>query len=290
MNHKIKIGIVGQGYVGEAIKSGFELHHRNIKYYDKFDSAKSNVESIEQLANFCNIFFICVPTPMQKDGSCDTSIVEEVICDIDKYKSNSSKSNIAIIKSTVTPGTSEKIRNKICNLDIVFNPEFLTEKNFIEDFKNQEHIILGGSQESVNLISSVYKAVFSSAKIIKTDSKTAEMVKYFINTYLATKVAFANEIKIICDSINVDYDKVIEYAISDKRIGNSHLSVPGHDGHFGFGGSCFPKDLNALIELAKSNNIDPILLKSVWDLNLKVRPEQDWKELKGRAVSIDKDR
>ena len=190
MNHKIQIGIVGQGYVGKAIKSGFKLYDKDIKYYDKFHESKSNVGSIGDLAEACNIFFICVPTPMCKDGSCDTSIVEKVICDIDKYKSKSLNKNIAIIKSTIPPGTTEKISNKINNIDIIFNPEFLTEKNFIEDFKNQDKIILGGNEDSVNIISSMYSSVFSDAKIIKTDSKTAEMVKYFINTFLATKVEF----------------------------------------------------------------------------------------------------
>jgi UDPglucose 6-dehydrogenase len=101
---------------------------------------------------------------------------------------------------------------------------------------------------------------------------------------LATKVSFANEMKMICDGINIDYDKVVEYATHDERLGKSHWVVPGPDGKLGFGGSCFPKDINALIKFAEKLDIQTNVLLSAWDTNLDVRPEEDWKELKGRAV------
>ena len=130
----------------------------------------------------------------------------------------------------------------------------------------------------------VYSLVFPDIPIIKTGSKTAEMVKYFTNTFLATKVSFANEMKEICDKLNIDYDKVVEYSTYDERLGKSHWAVPGPDGKLGFGGSCFPKDINALVHLCSELNIPENILSSVIDTNLRVRPEQDWKELKGRAV------
>ena len=94
----------------------------------------------------------------------------------------------------------------------------------------------------------------------------------------------ANEMKMICDELKIDYDKVVEYSTYDERLGKSHWAVPGPDGKLGFGGSCFPKDLNALIKTAEKLNIFTNVLNSVWDTNLDVRPEEDWKELKGRAV------
>jgi len=127
--------------------------------------------------------------------------------------------------------------------------------------------------------------VFQDVTVIKTGSDTAEMVKYFTNCFLATKVGFANEMKQICDQHTIDYDKVVEYALYDKRIGTSHLSTPGPDGKMGFGGSCFPKDLNALVVVAKQCGVDPKILQAVWEKNLEVRPEKDWELLKGRAVS-----
>ena len=130
----------------------------------------------------------------------------------------------------------------------------------------------------------VYSLAFPNTKIVKTGSKTAEMVKYFINTFLATKVSFANEMKMICDGLNIDYDKVVEYSTYDERLGKSHWAVPGPDGKMGFGGSCFPKDINALIHLTGQLGLCPDVLLGVWEKNLEVRPERDWEELKGRAV------
>jgi UDPglucose 6-dehydrogenase len=115
------------------------------------------------------------------------------------------------------------------------------------------------------------------------------MVKYFINCFLATKVSFANEVKQVCDSMDIDYDKVVEYALYDDRIGRSHLSSPGPDGSCGFGGHCFPKDINALMFLARENDVDPAVLKAVWKKNLEVREarHRDWEKMPGRAVSED---
>ena len=177
------------------------------------------------------------------------------------------------------------LNKKYNYLSIVFNPEFLTEINFIEDFKKQNRIILGGPRPATTIMKMIYSKAFPKAHIIKTGSKTAEMVKYFTNTFLATKVSFANEMKEICDGLKIDYDKVVEYAIHDERLGKSHLAVPGPDGKLGFGGSCFPKDLNALIHLAGELELNTEVLKGAWNTNLKVRPEEDWKQLKGRAVT-----
>ena len=218
---------------------------------------------------------------MKENGECDIGIVEKEIIKIDQY---STEPKIIVIKSTVPPGTTKKIDTKSKNINIVFNPEFLTEQNFIEDFKKQNRIVIGGNEKSVQVIEEVYKRVFPSTTIIKTDATTAEMIKYLTNTFLATKVSFANEIKMICDKIDVDYDEVVEYSLYDKRLGNSHWAVPGPDGKLGFGGSCFPKDINALIYFAKEKGLDLDLLQSVWETNLKVRPEKDWEDLKGRAV------
>ena len=134
----------------------------------------------------------------------------------------------------------------------------------------------------------IYSLVFPNVPIIKTGSITAEMVKYFTNTFLATKVSFANEMNLICDKLGIDYDKVVEYSIYDERLGKSHWAVPGPDGHYGFGGSCFPKDINALIKIAEKMDVPPNIISAAWDTNTLVRPEQDWKELKGRAVVEEK--
>ena len=278
----MKLGIVGQGFVGTAVKEVMSNYYT----VNTFDiKQKCTCDSLHELVNTSDIVFVCVPTPMNEDGSCYTGIVESVVSDINDTVEDNSK--IVVIKSTIPPGTTDRLNKKYKNITIIFNPEFLTEANFVEDFRNQDRIIVGGQRPATSVLKQVYSLAFPKAHIIKTGSKTAEMVKYFTNTFLATKVSFANEMKMICDGINIDYDKVVEYATHDERLGKSHWVVPGPDGKLGFGGSCFPKDINALIKFAEKLDIQTNVLTSAWETNLDVRPEEDWKELKGRAVVED---
>ena len=274
-----KIGIIGQGYVGEAVKLVFEKNCI-VETYDINKS--SSCKSIEELLMKTDIIFICLPTPMNLDGSCNISIVDEVLKEIDRF----SKSNHLIaIKSTIPPKTTDFFKNKYQNISILFNPEFLTEANYIDDFRNQNRIIIGGNNKEANILYKIYKNIFTKSKVIITDPTTAEMIKYTTNTFLATKVSFANEIKQVCDSLNINYETLIQYTLHDKRIADSHLLVPGPDGKKGFGGSCFPKDINALISLGKELKINLNVIEGAWKTNLSVRPKKDWEKLKGRAVS-----
>ena len=278
------IGIIGQGFVGTAVRTGF-AGKIGIETYDKYATERSTCKSLEEVVNKTKIIFVCLPTPMNYDGTCDLSIIKDTVLKIDECATNK---HIVVIKSTVLPGTTEKL-NKICTkIQVVFNPEFLTEANYIDDFKNQTRIVLGGPRPASTIVKTLYKKVFEETPIIKTGSTTAEFVKYFLNCFLATKVSFANEFKQVCDGMAVDFDKVVEYALYDKRVGRSHFSVPGPDGKLGFGGSCFPKDLNAFINLAKDLDVNPLILSSVWDKNSELRPEKDWEKLLGRAVNFAK--
>jgi UDPglucose 6-dehydrogenase len=179
---------------------------------------------------------------------------------------------------------THKINSRV-NYPVVFNPEFLVERTATEDFKNTSRVILGGPSAATEILKKFYLKVFPKADIIETDSTTAEFVKYIANCFLATKVSLANEFAEMCSKLGVNYDKVIEYATKDERLGKTHWSVPGPDGNLGFGGSCFPKDLNALICVAQSLGIDVDVLKAAWKTNLRVRPGRDWELLKGRAVN-----
>ena len=273
-----KIGIIGQGFVGNAVAQKFQQYYEILTY--DLDETKANATEEEVLS--CNIVFLCLPTPMKETGECDISIVAGVLEKI----INLNQPKVVVIKSTVPPLTVEAF-NKITskNIQIVFNPEFLTERNAVEDYNNQKRIILGGPRPATTTLKRIFSKVFPKADIIKTDSTHAEMVKYLTNTFLSTKVSFANEIYQLCDSLNIDYDKVVEYATYDERLGESHWGVPGHDGDFGFGGHCFPKDLSALIklsfELGTTNNV----LCSTQTTNDEVRQNRDWETMKGRAVT-----
>ena len=282
----MKIGIVGQGYVGTAVKTVFKKHY-DVLTFD-LNRLLSNTETLHELVNTTDIVFVCVPTPMNPDGSCNLDIVNSVVRDINETVNAGQDGKIVAIKSTVPPGTTDKLNKECKNITVIFNPEFLTEANFIEDFRNQSRIIIGGVRPATTKLRQVYSLAFPDATIVKTGSKTAEMVKYMTNTFLATKVSFANEMYNICSRLDIDYDKVVEYSTYDERLGKSHWAVPGPDGKMGFGGSCFPKDINALIQLGLELDMTPEVLIAAWHTNLEVRPEEDWKELKGRAVVDDK--
>ena len=274
----MKIGIIGQGYVGSAIKLGFQDYY-DISTYDKFDLSKSTHSKISDIVEEAKVIFVCVPTPMRKDGTCYTGIVEEVIREINETATD----HIVVIKSTIPPGTTDRINQEYTHSTIIFNPEFLTEANFLDDFKNQNRIILGGDRKGTNKLRQIYSKVFPKATIVKTGDKHAEMVKYFTNTFLATKVSFANEMYNICQQLDLDYDKVVEYATYDERLGKSHWGVPGPDEDFGFGGHCLPKDLSAMI-----NGFDTLgLLEAVEQVNDQVRENRDWEHMVGRAVLED---
>jgi UDPglucose 6-dehydrogenase len=271
------IGIIGQGFVGNAVYQKFK-NYFNVLTFD-LDNSKCN-STEDELFEKSEIIFVCLPTPMNGDGSCNIDIVEGVIKKIDEK----TKNKIVVIKSTVPPNTTNTLNSKYNNVTVAFNPEFLTERNAVEDYENQGRIILGGPRPATTILKQVFSKVFPKAEIIKTDSTHAEMVKYLTNTFLSVKVSFANEIYQLCNKLNIDYDKVVEYATHDERLGNSHWSVPGHDGDFGFGGHCFPKDLSALISLSNELGTLNYVLNATKQTNDVVRKDRDWENMKGRAV------
>jgi len=274
----MKIGIVGQGFVGTAVREGLAKFY-NIETFDiKKDSTCG---SLKELIEKCQFIFVCVPTPMNRDGSCYVEFVNEVIKDINRM---TTKKKILIVKSTIPPGTTEGWNKQYDNVDIVFNPEFLTEANSIDDFKNQNRIIIGGPKNAASKVRRIFVKAFPKVKIIKTNSTYAEMVKYVTNCFLAMKVSFANEMYQVCDKLDIDYDKVVEYAQHDDRLGYSHWSVPGPDGDFGYGGHCFPKDVKALINVAQNLDVPAIMLTATDFKNSNVRKNKDWEDMQGRAV------
>ena len=274
------IGIIGQGFVGNAVYQKFKKYY-DVRTYD-LDESKSN-DSKENVIHQQYVF-LCLPTPMNTDGSCNVDIIERELENIDLIADNHEIVKTIVIKSTIPPGTTEKWNKKYEALDIVFNPEFLTEANAVSDYENQDRIILGGPRPASTDLKRIFSKVFTKARIIKTHSTYAEMVKYTTNTFLSTKVSFANEIYQICQVVGADYDKVMEYATLDKRLGTSHWQVPGHDGDFGFGGHCFPKDLSALLHLTDKFGTINNVLQATKDTNDEIRKDRDWENMKGRAV------
>ena len=281
----VRIGVIGKGFVGTAVSHGFSHqtgYGADIKIYDKNPAKSQN--SLEETVNESDYLFLSVPTPSAKDGTMDLSIVESALESINNVNDNDN--NIVLLRSTVTPGTTESFQKKYPNLRFVFNPEFLTERSASFDFINQTRVILGGEIENTEKVKKLYRDRFGEyLPVLQTSFQTAELIKYMNNLFFATKVSFLNEMKLLSDEIGADWDYAVEGFILDGRIGHSHISVPGPDGKLGFGGSCFPKDIQALINFGEQNGIEMNVLKGAWKTNLKVRPDKDWENLKGRAVS-----
>ncbi|MFA5036741.1 MAG: nucleotide sugar dehydrogenase, partial [Candidatus Izemoplasmatales bacterium] len=276
------IGCVGYGCVNKAVAAGFRKHNEIFL----FDEPK-NLGSIEEVSK-CDYIFVAVPTPMKEamgGMGIDLSIIDKVIEELAKKVDKGCQ--IVIVKSTIVPGTMSNYANKYPNVRFVYNPEFLTEKNSIYDFQHQDRIIIGGNRgKDAYEVGTLYRNAFPDTPILYTGLNEAEMIKYASNCYLATRITFANEIYRICKTFDIDYDKVKEGLGMDKRIGHSHLNVPGPDEQYGFGGSCLPKDLDALITKCESVGYTPELLKTVWNSNLRHRTKYDWKDMP-KAVSME---
>lgn len=312
------IAVIGQGFVGGSLTTVFAERGFKVYVYDKTGKVAPGGDgrfapidfpglggptptqifaaAVGALKDFSGVFFVCLPTPMFEDGEADLSIVENTLKELSQIKGE----RIAVVKSTVPPGSVERWNKQFTDtgLRVVFNPEFLTEANALEDMRNQNRIILGGPRPHINRVKLIFQTAFPKVPLIKTSSTTAEMIKYVTNCFLATKVSFANEMYQVCEALDqggldIDYDKVVEYARFDERLGHSHWAVPGpvptHDGRYvkGFGGHCFPKDLNALKKVADKLGVDTKVLDAVWEKNLEVRPseDRDWEKMQGRAVS-----
>jgi len=279
----MKIGIIGNGFVGSAIVHGFVLHTDDILIYDK--DPNRSISTLKEMLEEAKIIFLSLPTPMNKDGKCDLSIIEGVLKSIDDLGIDY-RDNIFVLKSTIVPGTSQELSEKFPQMAFVFNPEFLTERRAKLDFINTSRIVLGGNILYTTEVEKLYRLRFPYTKIIKTDFETAELIKYMANCFFSTKISFMNEMKQICDAAGANWDQAIEGFITDGRIGNSHIDVPGHDGSPGFGGKCFPKDINAMIVKAKELGVDPAVMEAAWKKNIEVRENHDWLKIEG-AVSKD---
>ena len=216
----------------------------------------------------------------------DLTILDNVMEMISEQNTN--PDNIIIIKSTVIPGTTRKYIEKYPNLNIVFNPEFLTERTARLDFINAARIVIGGTPGLCDRVEALYRDRFIATPIIKTDTESAEFIKYMCNCFFAAKVSYMNEMHQMARAQGLDWQTIMVGFLSDGRIGNSHTDVPGHDGSYGFGGKCFPKDINAFIKYFEQRGIEPKILKASWAKNLEVRANHDWLKIDG-AVSNNKE-
>tara|TARA_Y100000588_G_scaffold390437_1_gene495909 strand:+ start:6520 stop:7368 length:849 start_codon:yes stop_codon:yes gene_type:complete len=278
------IGIVGNGYVGGATGL-LEGKSVNCLIYDK-EPEKCSIRGLEliDLIDGCDFIFVCVPTPMNHDGSCSTLLVEMVVAELIDTGYDPER---IIVKSTVPVGTCRK-------LGVMFMPEFLTEDNWEKDFVSQKNWILGTNERNDSLRNELYSVfenswrdgtLINKPEMFFSTTEEAELTKYTRNCFLATKVSFFNEVHSFCEAKDIDYEKLVQMVTLDDRINKSHTLVPGPDGKKGFGGTCFPKDMSALDHQFTKAGVSPHVIKSSIHRNNTIdRREKDWRSAKGRAV------
>lgn len=255
----IKVGVIGAGFVGGAIINAYRKAGIEVLVVDP----KISKFTIKQLIHEQpNMIFVAVPSPANEDGSCDTSILERVWEQLLPYKQP------IVSKVTATPNIYEKLKRN----NFVYSPEFLTAANANQDYLDATTCIIGGGDDvTQHLVSKYLKAAQPLLEqFMIGDIKTASLIKYTINSFLATKVVFLNELEMLCRQVGVDYNDIKTSIMTDKRMGTSHFNVPGLHDQYGFGGACFPKDTKALLHYAKSLKVNLDVLESAVIKNDKV--------------------
>jgi len=261
--HEATIGIIGLGFVGNAIKEAMDIKC-SLRLIDN-DPKKSH-HSYKDLEN-CDGVFVCVPTPQDDDGTCDVSILEDVL----EKLSRMSYHGVVISKCTAPPDVYEQLNLKYPNL--VHAPEFLTAANAVKDYATGSFAIIGGrvmayKREAERLIRLGQQHL---NHVSYCTIGEASLAKYAINCFMSTKVIFMNELKQLADKCGLDYNKIAHMIKADKRIGNSHMMVPGPDGQLGFGGACFPKDTSALLKFAEQQGVPLNVLDAAVKKNTMLR-------------------
>jgi len=279
------IGIIGYGYVGRAVAYGFhdcdvgqgrKPEHR-VLYYDKYKES----DGLEKVLDEGEIIFICLPTPYHEDElRIDLSICDQMIEEIAPRIEGAGK--VVTIKSTVVPGTTRRYASTYPDVHFAFNPEFLTESNYLEDFVKSDRIVIGADNDWIGQrLTDLHRACFPRTPLLRMSTTAAEVVKYQCNVLLATKVAVSNIFFDICQAEGVGYDDVKEAVGMDARIGPSHMMVTTERG---FGGKCFPKDLGAIIGRCRELGVDTKLLEEINAYNLRIRKVYDWHEIAGANI------
>jgi len=293
----IKVSVIGSGYVGTTTALCLaELGHScvnidvNQDVVDKINDAESpyseprfdelltehvpdNLRATTKYSDIIqtDITFLCLPTPSRDDGSIDLSVMEAGAESVGQALSRKQGTHTVIVKSTVTPGTTEHLgtiiaeeSGKPLNDDryMASNPEFLREGSAVNDFLDPDKIVLGGPEEALNHLRLLYTDLISDTELVQTDITAAETIKYVNNALLATKISFANEVGNVCKELGIDTYEVMDAVALDDRIERSFL-----DSGAGFGGSCFPKDVAALAAEAKDLGIEPRILNAALEVN-----------------------
>lgn len=252
------IGIIGLGFVGGAIYKSFKEKNIKVLGYDIKDTINCFEECLVS-----DILFLCLPTLFDEINKCyDKSIIINVMNNL----SNNKYEGLVVIKSTVEPLSTETLQYQFPNLKLFHNPEFLSTATAFEDFHNQKHIVLGKSskccEKDLKELEYFYHHYYPDAKISLCSSTESESMKIYLNSFYSVKIQFFNELYLLCDKTNTDYNNVLDLMLKNNWINPMHTKVPGTDGLLSYGGNCFPKDTKALLHFMKSMNSPCKVLES----------------------------
>jgi UDPglucose 6-dehydrogenase len=264
----MKIGIIGLGFVGGSIHKSFKLKNIETYGYDRFKES----DTFEQCLN-TDIVFLCLPTQFNENTKeYDKTIIYD-ICD--KLKNNN-YNGLILIKSTIEPSTTDDLTEKF-DLKFIHNPEFLTARTAFDDFHNQKHIVLGKNkniiEKDIDIITNFYKTYYPDAEISICTSIESESMKIFCNCFYSVKIQFFNELYLLCKENNSNYDVIVNLMLKNGWINKMHTVVPGPDGKLSYGGYCFPKDTNALLNYMKKNNSPSDVLEATINERNKMRDD-----------------
>jgi len=274
---KKTIGIIGYGFVGRAVGQMSEVFDVNV--FDPYIEEHSGYD-VREKAYVSDFVFVCVPTPEGSDGKLDTSIVDGAAHIWNNYNHRSlhgNRNSILVIKSTIEPGTVDSLRSRMGRTNIVHNPEFLTQRTAMEDFRNPLEVIVGGDPTVARRVLDLFYSYYpinSDIKFFATSAMEAELVKMVRNSFYATKVSFFNEVHELCGSLGLDYEKfrdLFTLGGTHPWVARQHTQVPGPDGQLGYGGICLPKDSEGLLYLAESAGVDLSVLGAAIASNSKRR-------------------
>ena len=259
-----KVGIVGAGFVGSAIAEAMDQGFCGLTIVDPAKGYNNTYSDLME----CDGVFVCVPSPQDDDGTCDTSILEDVLSNLANIKYQ----GVVISKCTAPPDVYEQLNELYPNL--VHAPEFLTAANAKQDYVNGRFAMIGGrvgiyQREAERIIRIGQQNLGDN--VVYCGIGEAALAKYTINCFMSTKVVFMNEMYQLATAMNLDYNKIAAMVKMDYRIGNSHMQVPGPDGSCGFGGACFPKDTSALLKIAEQHNVSMNVLDAAVKKNTLLR-------------------
>lgn len=271
----MNIGIIGYGFVGKGVAHAFSKE--SLKIYDKYGESAN---TLEETVMESTVLFVCVPTPMQSDGSQDLYNISDAIKSIVE---NAYSKKAIVIRTTVVPETTRRFARLFPEHDFVFIPEFLSERTSVFDSLNPSRIIIGGIKESMGYcaVKKLFNKRFPHVPMFETTWEGAELAKYMANCFYATKLTFMNEMYSMAEHLGVDYDDLKAMLLASGWVADMHMQVPGTDGDRGYGGKCFPKDMKAFINWAEKEGLSVELCKAADKVNETIRVNKNWFDIKG---------